>query len=720
MEPTRTEFLDISQPEKYLFYALIYLSLAFMVYQIWQRARIWLKGKPIWWSSKAATVAAEGEDAKVSLAVPAIADVKRWIKNLVEYVLLQRKVRSSRKKTGAPMHLLIFYGFLSLFLATTLLAISSYGPYIGLPEFHKGAYYLAYETTFDILGVLFVVGIGWALLRRMVLSQEGATLIEKVRGRTKEGDPMKRQFEQNRRFPLSHSANDFYALGLLFAIGVTGYFLEGARISVSPHTNEAWDRVSIVGYLCSLALPNLPVIGYKIMWWFHMALVMTLFATLPRMRIRHIVMAIMSTAGKPEQPMGELKPISMEEVEKTGQIGVAHAKDYSRWHLMSLDACMECGRCTEVCPAWNVGKVLNPKQVVQDIRNAAVSGTEIAATVSEEALWQCTTCNACVEACPVLIRHVDMIVDARRFLVAEGRFSGTGAVMLRQVGSTSNAWGAQASTREDWMKGLDIPLCRDGQEFDFLFWVGCAGSTDPGAIKTTKAFASLLKTAGVNFACLGREEACTGDPARRTGDEFLFQEKAMENASVFQRYGVKKVVTACPHCFNSLKNEYGQFEANMEVWHHSQLLAQLIEEGRLKAATPANGEVVFHDPCYLARVNNESDAPRATLGEKTTLNSNPPDSVGVEPGHDGRLAEPAQYGKKTLCCGAGGGRMWMEEPPDQRPGNRRAEQLLATGAETVAVACPFCRIMLDASIKQVTDKEIRLLDLAEMMQQSNS
>ena len=293
--------------------------------------------------------------------------------------------------------------------------------------------------------------------------------------------------EENRRFPLSHSQSDFWALGLLFVLGFTGYLLEGARIALHPQTNPAWDRVSVVGYLFAQGLPHLPVIGFKVIWWFHMALVMTLFATLPRMRIRHIVMAILSTAGRPEQPLGELKPISMEEVEKTGQIGVAHAKDYSRWHLMSLDACMECGRCTEACPAWKAGKVLNPKQVVQDIRSAELSGVGIAEAVSEEALWQCTTCNACVEACPVLIRHVDMIVDARRFLVAEGRFSGSGATMLRQVGSTGNAWGAPASSREDWMKGLDIPLCRSGGQFEYLFWVGCAGATDPGAMKTTKA-----------------------------------------------------------------------------------------------------------------------------------------------------------------------------------------------------------------------------------------
>ncbi|HZH98517.1 MAG TPA: (Fe-S)-binding protein, partial [Fimbriimonadaceae bacterium] len=424
-----------------------------------------------------------------------------------------------------------------------------------------------------------------------------------------------------------------------------------------------------------------------------------------------------SVAGAPERPMGELKAISMEEVEQTGQIGVAEAKDYSRWHLMSLDACMECGRCTEVCPAWKVGKVLNPKQVVQDIRGAMRTDENVPAAVSEEALWACTTCNACVEACPVLIRHVDLIVDARRNLVAEGKLSGTAAVMLRQTASTQNAWGAPASSREDWMKGLDVPLCRDGVEFDYLFWVGCAGATDPGAIKTTKAVAQLLKQAGVKFACLGQEEACTGDPARRTGDEFLYQEMAMSNVSVFDRYDVKKVVTACPHCFNTLANEYGQMGRKMEVYHHSQLLADLVEARKLKPALPQYGEVAFHDPCYLARVNREAEAPRAAIGyPRSGLNDN------TEPGLPSHypLMEAKNHGRKTLCCGAGGGRMWMEEPKDQRPGNKRAEELLSTGAKTVAIGCPFCRIMLDASIKQVTDDEIKIVDLAEMMQQANA
>jgi len=674
VDPTRTEFLNISTPEKVLFYVMIYASLAYMAWQVFQRVRLWQQGRPLselrpgwryWLPTKEAA--------------------SRWFGNVASYVLLQKKVRSSRPKSGAPMHLLIFYGFLSLFLATTLLAINTYGPF----KFHHGTYYLIYEATFDLLGLLFVFGVSWALVRRTLA-------LKKELGAAALAEPDPKQMVQRRRWPMSHSMNDFWTLGLLLIVALTGYWLEAARISVDP---QPWDNASTVGYLISKVQGPISIPVYKFIWWFHMVWIAVFFAVIPKMRLRHIVMAIASTAGKPERAMGHLRTIPMEEVEETEQVGVKLAKDYSRWHLMSLDACMECGRCTEVCPAWNVGKVLNPKQVVQDIRGALKDGQEIAAAVSEEALWACTTCNACVEACPVLIRHVDLIVDSRRNLVSEGALSGPAATMLRQTASTGNAWGQSASNREDWMKGLDIPLCRDGGDFEYLFWVGCAGATDPGAVKTTKAVADLLKKAGVKFACLGREEACTGDPARRTGEEFLYQDKAAGNVATFQKYNVKKVVTTCPHCLNTLKNEYGEFGATLEVFHHSQLLQSLVRKGDLLAAKAPSKEVVYHDPCYLSRVNGESDAPREVV-------------EGME--------DPVQSHHKTLCCGAGGGRMWMEEPPSQRPANRRAEQLLATGATTVAVGCPFCRIMLGDAVRQAKpDQEIRLLDLAEMLQEAN-
>lgn len=706
--PTRPEFLHLTKFEKVLFYVLVFGSLILAAWTIIQRVKAWKQGKPV------------GELREgFWYWIPTRAALGKWLKNISTYVLAQKKVRSSRKKSGAPMHLMIFYGFLSLFLATTLLAIATYAPLIGLPNFHKGTYYLVYELVFDLLGLFFVIGVAWALIRRWQMAK--AELGE-ARLKTEDVTQVEKQVKTGRRRPLTTAQSDYLTLWLLLLVGVTGYVLEAARISVMGGANQG-EAFSVVGNALAKVTPVHSADAYRFVWWFHMVWVFIFFAVFPRMRIRHIVMAIASVAGKPETKMGELKPISMAEVEETGQIGAATVADLSRWHLMSLDACMECGRCTEVCPAWNVGKVLNPKQVVQDVRGALTSGIGLAEAISEEALWACTTCNACVEACPVLIRHVDIIVDSRRNLVAEGKLSGTAAVMLRQTGSSGNAWGAPRNERETWMRDLDIPLARNGGDFEYLFWVGCAGATDPGAVKTTKAVASLLKKAGVSFACLGQEEACTGDPARRVGDEFTFQEKAMENVSTFERYKVKKVVTACPHCFNTLLNEYDDPAGDptvghkMEVFHHTQLFQKLIAEGKLKAADGAG--TVIHDPCYLGRVNDEADAPRAMVGEKTNYNGHSPDGLGslIRPE---KLIEPKFYASKTRCCGAGGGRMWMEEPNDQRPGNARAKELLETGAKTIALGCPFCRIMLDASVKQETEEEIRLVDLAEILNEANA
>ncbi|MHB8637462.1 MAG: heterodisulfide reductase-related iron-sulfur binding cluster [Fimbriimonadaceae bacterium] len=670
--PTREEFLFIGEAGKHLFYALTYLSLAIAALQIFQRVRLWRKGRSTQEVVRGTTIT-------------------RWAGNVWVYILGQKKVQTGRPRSGAPMHMALFYGFLTLFIGTTLLAINTYGPW----NFHRGVYYLVYEMTLDVMGAVFLVGVTWAFGRRFLYN-----------------------LRTTRRI-LGHQPGDYWALGLLLVIGLTGFWLEAARMSVNP---QPFDWSGPIGLAWAHLQGPVSPATYRFVWWFHMVWVWAFFALLPQMKLRHIVLAIASAAGKPDSPMGRLTPVTLDEVETTGKIGAEVAADYSRWHLLSLDACMSCGRCTEVCPAWLAGKVLNPQQVVQDIRGAMETGDPVAAKVTEEALWSCTTCNACVEACPVLIRHVDLIVDARRNLVSEGKLAGSAASMLRQVGSTGHAWGVQPGDREAWMQGLDVPLCRDGKPFEYLLWVGCAGATDPGAVRTTRAVAELLLHAGVSFACLGQEEACTGDPARRVGDEFLFQDRATANVAVFEKYATSKVVTACPHCFNSLKNEYGDFGASLDVVHHSQLLAQLVDAGRLRAATPEFGSVTYHDPCYLARVNNESDAPRLVLGDESDLNRGAVPAIAwLEENPDARrnLAEPADHGRKTLCCGAGGGRMWMDDTPDTRPATKRIAQLRSTGAHTVATGCPFCRIMLEPGLNPPGATEMRLLDIAEMLQESN-
>ncbi len=659
---------------KVVFYTLTYLSIAVMAWQFLAPLRQWSKGRKITWK-------------------PA------YLRNVLTYVAAQRKVMGSRPKSGAPLHLLVFYGFLGLFGATTLLALATYAPLLGIANWHKGTYYLLFEAVFDAAGLAFLAGIAWAFFRRYTHLQN---LGEPV------PDPHTGKLARSPN-PVTTAWQDFATLALLFLVGLTGFVIEAARISADPRPFDAW---SWVGYSIAQLLPTLTPQGYVVLWWVHMVWVWAFFIVLPKMRLRHVLMAVLSAAGSPETPMGRLPVVA--DLESPG---VAEPAGYSRWHLLSLDACMSCGRCTEVCPAYGSGKPLNPKQVVQDVHRALRTDTPVATIIGTEELWACTTCNACVEACPVLIRHVDLIVDARRNLVAQGALAGTASVVLRQTGATGSAWGQAPDTRETWMAGQNVPLARENPGFEYLFWVGCAGSTDPAAIRVSKAVVSLLNKAGVSFACLGQEETCTGDPARRIGDEATYQTQADRIRALFQKYSVKKVLTACPHCFNSLLNELDM--PGLQVEHHTQVLARLIEKGSLAPARATDGSIVYHDPCYLARVNNVSDSPRAILGAKTDLDSSTPLFL-KQWSAKSTLLEPGHHGKKTLCCGAGGGRMWMEEEPDQRPGNIRAKELLETGASEIAVACPFCRIMLDASVKQVDpETQVRLVDLAEKLAEAN-
>jgi Fe-S oxidoreductase len=409
----------------------------------------------------------------------------------------------------------------------------------------------------------------------------------------------------------------------------------------------------------------------------------------------------LNIAARPERSMGALVPLKMEEVEQTGRTGVQELADFNRQQLLSLDSCMECGRCEDACPATATGKPLSPKAVVVDLRHLmSLGGGNVHGTIHDETLWACTMCQACVQECPVLIGHVDLISDMRRDLIGEGKLAGPPAKALQQIGNQSNPYGRPNSERLAWAEGLGVPTVESNPAFEYLLWVGCAASFDPRAQKVAGATALLLKEAGVNFAVLGQEERCTGDPARRIGDEFLFQQLAQTNVATLGRHNAKKIVTPCPHCYNTLKNEYPQFGGQYEVAHHSTLLAELVEAGRLSNAA-SNGEpITLHDPCYLARVNGEVDATRAVIGAAGNA----------------QYREMPRCGKKTFCCGAGGGRMWFEESPEQRVSQLRAREALDTGARSLATACPFClNMMTDGMASTPGGENVKVLDIAELL-----
>ncbi|MEV4507732.1 (Fe-S)-binding protein [Dactylosporangium sp. NPDC049525] len=451
--------------------------------------------------------------------------------------------------------------------------------------------------------------------------------------------------------------------------------------------------------------------------------------------------------------MSEGKPLDFEEADpEKDQFGVAQVEQFTWKGMLDFSTCTECGRCQSQCPAWNTGKPLSPKLLILSLRDHAyakapyllaggssaseealakvdvlalaekdrplIGGVDEHGVIDPDVLWSCTTCGACVEQCPVDIEHVDHIVDMRRYQVLiESNFPTEAGVMLRNLENKGNPWGAAQSTREDWTKGLDftVPNVADGGDFEYLFWVGCAGAFEDRAKKTTRAVATLLNQAGVSFAILGQGETCTGDPARRIGNEFVFQMLAQQNVETLNEAGVKKIVATCPHCFNTLANEYGQLGGHFEVIHHTQLLAQLVSSGKLTPVQPLDGSITYHDPCYLGRHNRVFAPPREVLGAV----------AGTSTQDDAGLVEMDRFAERSFCCGAGGARMWMEERIGKRINVERVEEALSTGAKTVAVSCPFCLTMLGDGVTGkkaagAAPDDVEVVDVASVLLRSLS
>ena len=442
---------------------------------------------------------------------------------------------------------------------------------------------------------------------------------------------------------------------------------------------------------------------------------------LPYSKHLHIITSAINVWFASTRPRGALEPlrIDMDRLESGEQsLGAQTLSDLTRKELLDLYACTECGRCQSVCPAWNTGKPLSPKLLIMDLRDhlldegpnvlqvlaAGETPDQVALVpgiVDDDVVWSCTTCGACVQECPVDIEHVDTIVDLRRALVmGESRFPAEAGAMLRNLESRSNPWGVAQSQRADWAEGMDVPVV-NGVAPEYLYWVGCAGSFDERAKDISRAVAELLQRAGVSFAILGPRELCTGDPARRMGNEFLFQTLAEQNVATMNEVGVTKVIANCPHCFNTLRNEYPQYGGSYEVIHHTELLGRLVADGRLRPSEEVETLLAYHDPCYLGRHNQVYDAPRDVLASVPGV----------------RTVEMPRHKERGMCCGAGGARMWMEEGIGKRINAERMDEAAATGADTVGVACPYCLIMLDDGAKGRGDTT-EVLDIAQVVRRS--
>jgi Fe-S oxidoreductase/nitrate reductase gamma subunit len=596
------------------------------------------------------------------------------------------------RKISGLMHLAVYSAFIVLFLATCLVAVE-YD--FGIPVL-DGNFYLGFKLFVDTFGLLLLAGIFVALVRRYLFRPKGLTT---------DGD-------------------DLLQLLLIGAIVVTGFLVEAVRIAA---THPAAAPVSFVSNAISSLFAGDSLVSllslHRGLWWTHLLLAFGFLATIPFSKMFHLGAGVVNIFLRSSRPKGALQPVP--NIEEEERPGVVNVEDFSWKQLLSSDACTKCGRCQDECPAFAAEMPLSPRDVVLKTKDqmsrdqffrlvpSAASidkktGKPVVPAFTSEVLfpdeiWACTTCRACMETCPVLIEHIDMIVDVRRGYVANAKIPESARTVLRKMGDTGNPWGLPQDDRIQWARGLSVPFASDKKEFEYLYWVGCAGAYDPRNQKVTRAIVSLLNRAGVDYATLGLEEMCCGESARRLGEEGLFTLGMVEVVKeVFASYRVKKVITQCPHCFNTFRNEYPQFGVDVEVIHHSVLLRNLIEEGKITPAKPINRLVAFHDSCYLGRHNDIYDAPREALQSIPGITVN----------------EPEKSRERGFCCGAGGGGMWLELP-GKRINHIRFDQLMRTGANATGSSCPYCLTMFDDAIKfHNLDDSVQAKDIAELVAES--
>jgi Fe-S oxidoreductase/nitrate reductase gamma subunit len=600
------------------------------------------------------------------------------VKLVAKHVLGQARTLS--QAYPGVMHAIMFWGFLALFIGTVLATID-YD--ITLPLFGwkllKGSFYLFYETVLDLFGLFFVIGLGMAVWRRFVV-------------RPKRIDP---------------TARFAGVLTLLFVINVTGFVLEACRLAV---VQPAWAPWSPVGWALGQAMLGVglspPVLrGVHLgVWLFHAAISLAFIALIPHSYFIHLLTTPLNIFFAKLTPRGEIKPIA--NIEEAESLGVSKLEEFSWKRRLDFAACVECGRCQDACPAYMAGTALSPKQIIVKLKRhmyGQLPGPIHGSLIHPNELWSCTTCMACVEECPAFIDIVDTIIDLRRYLtLSEGALPSTAPQSLQNIQRAGNPWGLPPTERLAWAEGLDVPVMEAGKEVEYLYWVGCSASYDKRNQAIARAVVKILKTAGVSFAVMA-EERCHGEVARRLGEEYLYQTVQQENVEAINRYRFAKVVTHCPHCFNTIKNEFPQFGGTYEVIHHSVLIRDLIAAGRIKPTKAVDQTVAFHDSCYLGRYNGIMDAPR--------------DVARAVPGL--RLVEAPRRRERGLCCGGGGGHMWMEVPSEQRVNVIRVKELLGVKPATIGTACPFCLAMIDLGRKVVGAEEtVQVKDVSELIAES--
>lgn len=643
---------------------------------------------------------------------------------MLDNVIFHKKLLKD-KKSGI-MHVVMFYGFIILQFGAIELIIKGLSKGFELPfgSAHKYFSLMQEITTFLILAA-----VGYAFYRRY---------IEKLKR-------LKRGFKSGIVLLLISSLMATVLLSLAFEQLWLGHEASGfAPISSLLAGLFAAIGVS-VGGTASAAL-------FYIFWWLHLIILLGFAVYVPQSKHAHLLFAPVNVWFKKLDPPGKLSSIDFED-ETQEVFGVGKIEDFTQTQLIDLYACVECGRCTNMCPASGTGKMLSPMDLITKMRDhltekgaavtsrtpwmpsfafsqtsanqIAVQSSQVAAAaegatadfydknligdvITEQELWACTTCRNCEDQCPVMNEHVDKIIDMRRYLVmTEGSMPAEAQRALNNIERQGNPWGINRKDRLKWIEGLngeyEVPTVKQAEEFEYLFWVGAMGSFDLRSQKISQAFVKLMHEAGVKFAILGTEEKNSGDTARRIGNEFLFQQLAQENIALFEAYEVKKIVTCDPHAYNTFKNEYPEFGLQAEVYHHSELLAQWVKEGRLKPTKEVKERITYHDSCYLGRYNEIYDKPRVILEA----------IPGVE------VVEMKRSGCDSMCCGAGGGLMWMEEHEGTRVNVARTEQALEVNPTAIASACPYCLTMMNDGVKMKEQEEqVKTRDVAEILAES--
>lgn len=630
-------------------------------------------------------------------------NLSQRLRNTINIALLQSKIL--RNKFAGMLHLFIFWGFLVLLFVVLESIIEGF-----FPEFSfsfLGPVYSILTLLQDLFGALVLVTAVFSLFRRFI------------------GTPKRLQVDISSRLDAS------FILIMISLVMITMFGMSTEKILLG--SSEGYRPVStfIAGFFHHGSETS-----YQIFFWAHIIIVLAFLNYLPYSKHFHVLSSIpntfLSNYKIPYQGV-VLKPINFED-ESITQYGAKDIDDLTWKNLLDGYTCTECGRCTSVCPANTTGKLLNPKLIVTKIRKRTEEkGTLIVDKkesekemnnillnnfISPQELWACTTCMACVQECPVMIDHITPIIDMRRNLVMmDSDFPAEMNTVFRNLENNESPWAFGAEQRNDWIDELNEEFEKEGKEnhlkklssigsadeLDVVFWSGCAGAFDKRYRNVTKSFAGLLNKAGVKFGVLGSEEKCTGDPARRLGNEFLAQTFIQQNAETLKKYNVKKVVTACPHCMHTLKNEYGKFGIDLEVTHHSEFIDKLIEDKKLIPSKEIKETVTYHDSCYLGRYNNVYESPRSSLKNIPGLS----------------ITEMQRSKDKGFCCGAGGGRMFLEETEGKRVNIERTEEALKTGAKTIATACPFCMTMLTDGVKaKEKSEEVKVKDIAELIQES--